>query len=940
MQRQFLCIPLLWLFCAYHLLLLVDDQPSAFNTLAEYLRALYKRSPLPTKNKWPPTPSKYYINLACVSGETVSHHEMDEFTRSTVLGNIEAIYARKEHISIEQVACKVNKEYHKTVLVEGAPGVGKTTFAWELCRRWADGRLLQHYSLVLLLRLRDKSVREAKELQDIFFHPSKSIRESVYEKVVTENGQGILIILEGFDELPENLRKSDSFFCRLIDGELPLATVLVTSRPWATLTICSDFCNSVSQRIEILGFTSDLLDEFLISVTKEDTNLLHKMRQYIEVNPPIYAAMYIPLNAVIIFETCKEEWRNDSNAVVPVTMTELHISFSKTLLVRYIRAGDTNHKKLINKFTDLPLPVYEKFCALCKIAYKGIRNRQQLVFEDIPEGLEELGFMQSVSELHVSSGSSVSYNFLHLTLQEFLSAYYLSLQLQQPGYDLVHIDKVPDMRQVYQYLAGITHLKNGIMKEMLPTYKDNKFECFIHDHLTNSSSKYRTTSNVIVNAYHCRLLYESQNLAVLESSLGCKDASMEFYSFYGDPMRYFAAGWCIGHSKCQWKLFIRNVIPPDCAKMLISGVQQCKQLSNSLKVCELYIGCELSNFSCSFDSLDIVKKLRQSICFDLHRIFLYVDVTSQVWSHRNALNVLPFFGRIVSESGSLSEVEVSVSAGNDLFCSPIGEVTDHSFWPFCIRSESYLPQFFRETFLERSLRRQPIVEMLQPCSQLLHAVLQLKSLKTLTLHRDICLCFTTSDISLVRNCSLESLTIMCYYDYIYNFGELTSALSLCISLKELNLCINFYFEGYSVHTKRLLSKLDLTSLSLQNCNLTDIKGALVLKPLALKTNLSILKIAENDLGEKSCAVIADILKGTTLKKLDISDCKLPLNGIVNIMEALSLNTTLTDLNIGGNECTGGSGALSSMLCTNVTLTTHYTGDGQLLIHTGRNCSIG
>ena len=447
--------------------ILVDDQPSctAFNTLAEYLKALYQRSPLPTKNKWPPTPSKYYINLACVSGETVPRHEMDEFTRSTVHGNIDSIYERKKHISIEDVACKVNEKYPNLVLVEGAPGVGKTTFAWELCRRWADGRLLQHYSLVLLLRLRDQSVREAKQLQDIFYHPSKSIRESVYEKVVTENGQGILIILEGFDELPENLRKSDSFFCHLIDGELPLATVLVTSRPWATSVIRSDFCNSVSQRIEILGFTNDLIDEFLISVTKDDTNLLRKMRQYIQVNPPIYAAMYIPLNAVIIFETCKEEWRNDSNAVVPVTMTELHISFSKTLLVRYIRAGETSHKKL-NKFTDLPLPVYEKFCALCKIAYEGIRNRQQLVFEDIPEGLEELGFMQSVSELHVSSGSSVSYNFLHLTLQEFLSAYYLSLQLQQPDYDLVHIDKVPDMRQVYQYLAGITHLKNGIMKEI------------------------------------------------------------------------------------------------------------------------------------------------------------------------------------------------------------------------------------------------------------------------------------------------------------------------------------------------------------------------------------------------------------------------------------------------------------------------------------------
>ena len=60
---------------------------------------------------------------------------------------------------MEQVACKVKhkgdteKSYPRIVLVEGAPGVGKTTFACELCRRWARGELLQHYSLVVLLRM-------------------------------------------------------------------------------------------------------------------------------------------------------------------------------------------------------------------------------------------------------------------------------------------------------------------------------------------------------------------------------------------------------------------------------------------------------------------------------------------------------------------------------------------------------------------------------------------------------------------------------------------------------------------------------------------------------------------------------------------------------------------------------------------------------------------
>ena len=34
----------------------------------------------------------------------------------------------------------------RSILVEGAPGVGKSTFAWEMCQKWAKGMLF--HSLV------------------------------------------------------------------------------------------------------------------------------------------------------------------------------------------------------------------------------------------------------------------------------------------------------------------------------------------------------------------------------------------------------------------------------------------------------------------------------------------------------------------------------------------------------------------------------------------------------------------------------------------------------------------------------------------------------------------------------------------------------------------------------------------------------------------------
>ena len=44
------------------------------------------------------------------------------------------------------------------ILVEGPPGIGKSTFAWEVCRRWDEIESLTDYHTVLLLKLREKWV--------------------------------------------------------------------------------------------------------------------------------------------------------------------------------------------------------------------------------------------------------------------------------------------------------------------------------------------------------------------------------------------------------------------------------------------------------------------------------------------------------------------------------------------------------------------------------------------------------------------------------------------------------------------------------------------------------------------------------------------------------------------------------------------------------------
>lgn len=56
------------------------------------------------------------------------------------------------------------------VLVEGTPGMGKSTLCCELCRKWDDLKSLQDYKIVLLLKLHEMRVQNSTSLNEIFNH--------------------------------------------------------------------------------------------------------------------------------------------------------------------------------------------------------------------------------------------------------------------------------------------------------------------------------------------------------------------------------------------------------------------------------------------------------------------------------------------------------------------------------------------------------------------------------------------------------------------------------------------------------------------------------------------------------------------------------------------------------------------------------------------------
>ena len=100
----------------------------------------------------------------------------------------------------------------KFVLVEGAPGIGKSTLAKEICQRWAtnptaDNHLKQQFSLVILVQLRDQRAQHATTLYDLLLKDPNTNMKEIERQLNKTYGQSVFWILDGFDELPYDQRQ-------------------------------------------------------------------------------------------------------------------------------------------------------------------------------------------------------------------------------------------------------------------------------------------------------------------------------------------------------------------------------------------------------------------------------------------------------------------------------------------------------------------------------------------------------------------------------------------------------------------------------------------------------------------------------------------------------------------------------------------------------------
>lgn len=503
-----------------------------------HLKLRYKQGMFVYEQWPPPPPSDIFINLALIKEQNVKYNKIDNmFIKSTIHYCPDDVLKIKEPIDLIDIF-KFEESERKCILIEAGPGLGKTTLSFKICKDWAAGDLLQDYDAVIMLQLRLPELHEAKNVVDLLItiEDDDEFKQTVLKEIRDTDGDRVCLILEGFDELPQELQKKSIF--TKISELLPRAMIIYTSRPVAVSQVIQKL---ISKRIEIIGFKSEQVLQYveatLVDLYKQELNTgkvkATELMEIIKSNTFVERIVHIPIYLAII------TYLFYSDKHLPSTRTTLYQLLVKSIIIRHFIEKCGEVEIHLESLENLPEKEGKHFSNMCHLAFQGLENGEitfttkHLRRYNIPKDINGLGLLH-IAPMWSNCGKDQSLNFMHLNFQEFCAAFHISKlpEHEQQAIFTKHQDN-PKFQICWQFFAGLTKLNcQQIFTSMIP--KSNIY-CSLCKH-------------DLIQLLLC--LYEAESPDLCKQTIKCMNGNIDLSGYDMDLLSCSALSYFINNCSC------------------------------------------------------------------------------------------------------------------------------------------------------------------------------------------------------------------------------------------------------------------------------------------------------------------------------------------------------------------------------------------------------
>ncbi|KAM9306595.1 protein NLRC3-like [Pholidichthys leucotaenia] len=360
----------------------------------------------------------------------------------------------------------------RVVLTSGVAGVGKTFSVLKFSLDWAEGLENQHVSVVIVLPFRELNLIRDKqysllELLHVFY---PTLQKVTAEKLAVCK---LLFIFDGLDEsrlsldftnrklMSDVTQKSSvrELLANLIQGNLlPSALIWITSRPAAANQIPP---TCVDRMTEVRGFTDDQKEEYFRR-RFSDEELSSRIISHMKTSRSLHIMCRIPVFCWITATVLEHMLTTKKRGELPKTLTDMYSHFLLVQTKRKKKKYHEGHETSPRELTEADRKVLLK---LGRLAFEHLEKGNIMFYQ---EDLEQCGL--DVTEASVYSGVCTQifrrecvmfqkpvYCFVHLSIQEFLAAFYMFNCFTTKKTDVLEnfLRKMEDSTSLHVFLKSI-----------------------------------------------------------------------------------------------------------------------------------------------------------------------------------------------------------------------------------------------------------------------------------------------------------------------------------------------------------------------------------------------------------------------------------------------------------------------------------------------------